>query len=124
LYLSLIDNVVKSNKDLSEEEIEIELRKKLRMNGIVLADVSVIKMMDTKLQSGSSDIVPAYITSDGALSDKKSNAIKKEEFNNLQKQVKQIVKEISKEILKGKIDIKPHDEKVCSYCKYKTICMN
>lgn len=127
LYLGLIDNVVKSNRNLSEEEIEIELRKKLRMNGLILADVSVIKMMDIKLTNGSSDIVPVYITNDGEISEKKSSVISENEFSELQKQVKYIVKEISKEILKGKIDIKPYNKKrqnACEYCKYRSICMN
>lgn len=127
LYLGLIDNIVKSDKNLSEEEIEKELRKKFKMQGLVLADVSVVKMMDNKLQTGSSDIIPAYIGKDGSLSEKKSSIIKKEEFKSLQKQVKDIIKEISKEILKGKIDIKPYsynNKTGCDYCKYNAICMH
>jgi len=127
LYLGLIDNVVKSNRNLSEEEIEKELRKKLKMTGLVLADVSVVKLMDTKLDSGSSDIIPVYINNEGEISEKKSSTINKEGFDELQKQVREVVKEISKEILKGKIDIKPYNKKkynACEYCKYKSICMS
>ena len=96
------------------------------MKGLILADVSVIKMMDNKLQTGSSDIVPVYINKDGTISEKKSSVISRDDFNKLQVKVKEIIKEISKEILKGKIDIKPYyynGKTGCDYCKYKTICM-
>ena len=126
LYMGLIDNVVKNAKNMTEEEIENKIRNNFKMKGLILADISVIKMMDNKLQTGSSDIIPVYISKDGELSEKKSSIITKENFENLQKQVKEIIKEISMEILKGKIDIKPYNynkKTGCDYCKYKTICM-
>lgn len=126
LYLGLIDNVVKNAKNLSEEEIEKKIRNNFKMKGLILADISVVKMMDNKLQTGASDIIPAYIGKDGTLSEKKSSVISKENFDKLQIQVKETIKEISREILKGKIDIKPYNynkKTGCDYCKYKTICM-
>lgn len=126
LYMGLIDNVVKNAKNLSEEEIENKLRSNFKMEGLILADVSVIKLMDNKLQSGFSDIIPVYLTQGGEISEKFSKVISKENFQKLQLQVKNIIKEISKEILKGKIDIKPYsynNSTGCDYCKYKTICM-
>lgn len=126
LYLGLVDNIIKSDKNLSEEEIEEKIKKSFRMKGLILADVTVVKMMDNKFQTGMSDIIPAYIGKDGELSEKKSSIIGKEDFKNLQNKVKNIIKEISKEILRGRIDIKPYNYKKntgCDYCKYKTICM-
>lgn len=125
LYMGLIDNVVKDAKNLSEEEIEAKIRNNFKMEGLILADVSVVKLMDNKLQTGASDIIPVYITKDGELSEKKSSVIKKEDFIELQKKVKDIIKQISKEILRGRIEIKPYYYKKktgCDYCKYKTIC--
>lgn len=126
LYMGLIDNVVKNAKNMTEEEIESKIRNNFKMKGLILADISVAKLMDNKLQTGSSDIIPVYISKDGTLSEKKSSIISKENFDNLQFQVKEIIKEISREILKGKIDIKPYNynkKTGCDYCKYKTICM-
>ena len=126
LYMGLIDNVVKNAKNLTEEQIESKIRANFKMKGLLLADVSVIKMMDNKLSTGASDIVPIYITKDGEISEKKSSVISKEDFKGLQIKVKEIIKEIAKEILTGKIDIKPYNYKKktgCDYCKYKTICM-
>ena len=126
LYMGLIDNIVKNAKNLTEEEIENKIRNNFKMKGLILADVSVIKMMDNKLETGSSDIIPVYISKDGTISEKKSSTIDKEKFENLQLEVKNIIKEISREILEGKIDIKPYNYKRktgCDYCKYKSICM-
>ena len=126
LYLGLIDNIIKSKKNLSEEEIEKEIKKGFKMQGLILADVNVVKMMDNKLDLGYSDIVPAYITKDGELSPKSSSIASKEEFEALQNEVKRTIKQISKEILTGNIDIKPYNynqKTGCDYCKYKSICM-
>lgn len=126
LYMGLIDNVVKNAKNMTEEEIENKIRNNFKMKGLILADISVVKLMDNKLQTGASDIIPVYISKDGELSDKKSSIISKENFDGLMVQVKDTIKEISKEILKGKIEIKPYSynkKTGCDYCKYKTICM-
>lgn len=126
LYLGLIDSVKKAARNMSDEEIENDLRKSYKMQGLILADVKVIHSMDTKLETGSSDIIPVYIGKTGEISSSKSSVATKEEFENLQKKVKETIKEISKEILKGKIDIKPYKYQKktgCDYCKYRTICM-
>jgi len=120
-----VDKIIKGKKNLAEEEIAKEIKKGFKMQGLILADVNVVKMMDNKLEQGYSDIVPAYIGKDGTLSSKSSVATK-EEFEALQKQIRKTIKQISKEILQGNIDIKPYyyqKKTGCDYCKYKSICM-
>lgn len=126
LYLGMIDNIVKASKNLTEEEIEREIRKGFRMQGFVLADVNVIKAMDNTIGDGeNSSIIPVSLTKDGQISNYKSNSLNEEEFKNLQKAVKKAIKNISEEILKGNVDIKPYNyekQTGCDFCKYKTIC--
>lgn len=126
LYLGLIDNIVKSVKNISEDDIEREIRKAFKMQGYVLADVNVIKTMDKTLENSStSDIIPVSFTKDGDIMSSRSSTLTKKEFQNLQKTVKKTIKEIGKQILEGRIDIKPYNyEKKtgCDFCKYKTIC--
>lgn len=125
LYLGLVDQIVKAKKNLLDEEIEKEIRKGFKMQGLLLADVKVVKMMDNKLEQGYSDLVPAYVGKDGTLSTKSSVA-SKEEFEALQKTVKKTIREISTQILEGNIDIKPYyyqKKTGCDYCKYHSICM-
>lgn len=50
LYFNLIEPMIKVNQNMSEEMLEEEIRKKFKMNGLVLADVKVVKMMDHTLE--------------------------------------------------------------------------
>lgn len=126
-YFNLIDPIVKASKNLTEEQIQEELKKQFRMNGMILADINVIKMMDKKLEKGASNIVPVTFDKDGNIMQSRSNVITKEQFTLLQSKVKKIIKQISKEILEGNIEIKPtynksKKEEACKYCEYKSIC--
>ena len=127
LYFSLIDPVIKSDRNKTDEEIKEELRKKFRMNGMVLADINIIKSMDKTLEKGASNNIPIYLDKDGNISNSKSNVVTKEQFSNMQKTAEKIIKQIAKEILEGNIDIKPAYYKknkidVCKFCEYKSIC--
>ena len=126
LYFNLINPIIKENKNVDEEKLEEEIRKQFKMKGLILANVDIVKKMDKTLDSGSSNIIPAYIDKEGNLS-KKSNAITKSGFENLQKYMNKILKQISEEILTGNISIKPYykikqGKTPCEYCKYKSIC--
>ena len=126
MYFNLIEPMVKEKKNLTDEEIEQKIRSQFKMKGLILADVKVVRMMDNRLQTGTSDIVQAEISSKGdKLSERGGNPITEEDFNNLQNQVRKTIREISNEILKGKIDIKPFKngkKTACEYCQYKSIC--
>ena len=123
LYFGLLEQMVKSDKKLSEEEIENEIRKNFKMKGLIVADVNIIKLHDTTLKSGTSNIVPAGLTVTGEINKKYTSGISKDEFKKLQDDIFVIIKDIAKEILQGKIDIKPYKKKdVCKYCSYKAIC--
>lgn len=125
LYFSLLEQMVKSDKKISEEEIEEEIRKNFKMKGLILADVKVIKLHDKNLTQGTSKLIPATLTKNGEISESKTSGVNKEEFKILQDYIYKTIKEISKEILKGNIDLKPYNKKgntPCDYCKYKTIC--
>lgn len=126
LYFNLIDPKIKLSGKISEEKLEEELRKQFKMKGLILADVNIVKMMDKKLEKGNSNIIPAFIDKDGNLSNRQST-ITKTEFENLQNYTNKIIKQISKEIFSGSIDIKPYynikqGRTPCDYCKYKSIC--
>lgn len=128
LYFNLIEPVIKAkNKYLTEEQLEQEIRSNFKMNGLILGDVEVIKMMDNNLTTGNSNIVPAYIDKDGNLSKNKPSIIEKDEFNLLQNKVEKVIKQISEEILSGEITQKPiylykSKRTACEFCSYKAIC--
>ena len=124
-YFSLLEQMVKAKKRISEEEIEEMIQKNFRMKGLIVADVKIIQMNDHTLKSGSSKLVPAALTTAGGINEKWTNGVKQEEFKILQDYIYQTIKEISKEILSGTIDLNPYNKKgktPCQYCKYKAIC--
>lgn len=126
LYFNLLDTIIKADKNLSDEEIRKQLNKKFKMRGLVVADVDIVKMMDQKLQPSTySESIPVYLDRNGEISKGKSSVLDKEKFENLQKYTKHIIKEITNEIFKGKINIEPYymnKKTACEYCEYKTIC--
>ena len=124
-YFSLLEQMVKAEKKMTEQEIEDMIRKNFRMKGLIIADVKIIRMNDKELKSGSSKLVPAAITSSGTVNEKWTSGVSKEDFKVLQDYIYKTIKDISKEIFSGKIDLKPYYKKgktPCSYCEYKSIC--
>ena len=124
-YFSLLEQMVKAEKKLTDEEIEDMIRKNFKMKGLIIADIKIIKMNDNTLKSGSSKIVPAALTASGEINEKWTNGVKSEEFKVLQEYIYKTIKDISKEILSGNIDVKPYYKKgktPCEYCEYKAIC--
>ena len=126
LYLGMIDKLVDASSAASNEEIEKLIKKNYQMKGIVVSDINVIYAMDKNLIDGTSEIIPVSINKSGEINNKKSSVLSKDEFYALQKKIKSIINQISKEIMSGKIEIKPYkysNQTGCDYCKYHTICM-
>ena len=127
LYYSLIDPILKTDKKINKEQIEEEMKKKFKMNGLILADVNVVKMMDKTLEKGSSNVIPVYLDKEGNISKSKSSSVTKEQFEDLRKYTNNLIKQIAKEMLSGDIKIEPYYQKKnkktpCDYCDYKEIC--
>ena len=126
LYFGLIEQMIKADKKITEQEIDNKLRENFKMKGLILADVKVIEMQDNNLKNGgTSKIIPAGITSKGEINKRSTSGVNSEEFKILQKYIIKTIKEISKEILKGRIELKPYNKKgktPCEYCSYKSIC--
>ena len=51
--------------------------------------------MDKTLDKGTSNIVPVYIDKEGNISKNRSSTVTKEQFSNLQKTIRKIIKQIS-----------------------------
>ena len=124
-YFSLLEQMVKADKKISDEEIEELIRKNFKMKGLIVADVKIIKMNDNTLTTGTSKIVPAAISKSGEVIEKWTNGVKQEDFEILQKYIYKTIKDISSEIFSGNIDLKPYNKDgktPCEYCEYKSIC--
>ncbi len=122
LYFRVDDPMIKGTGSSSPEEIETAIMKKLKMKGLLLADVQLIKYMDNTIE-GNSIIIPARINKGDVLG--RSSAATIEQFTVLRSFVKQILKDMCSELMKGNVPISPYKKKKltsCSYCNYSSVC--
>lgn len=123
LYFKIDDPIIRGNAKMTEEEIEKAIMKKLRMKGLLLADVKLIREMDNSID-GTSVIIPASITKSNDLK-KDSSAATIEQFKLLRKYVRKLLKDLCDEIMKGNVFIKPYkkkDKTSCDYCNFMPVC--
>lgn len=122
LYFKIDDPIITSNSITTAEEIEIAIMKKLKMKGLLLADVQLIKHMDNTIE-GNSRIIPARINKGDVLG--KSSTASLDQFLVLRTYVRKLLKEMCSEIMKGNVPIKPYKKKKvtsCQYCSYSSVC--
>lgn len=123
LYNRIADPMVEGRADISQEEINEEILKALNTKGIVNGDEVVLNSLDTT-HSTKSDVIPVEYKKDGNLSSK-SSVLQGEELTVLSDYVNQIIGEIGKDIVAGKIAINPYEHKTndaCTYCGYQGVC--
>jgi ATP-dependent helicase/nuclease subunit B len=124
LYFKVEDPMISSGGELTEKEIEDKILKELKLRGLILKDLKIIKEMDKELQNGYSAIIPAQIVKGTEIGENTSGATV-EQFELLRQYVRKIVIDLCEEMLNGNISIKPYKKKKntpCSYCNFAAIC--
>ncbi|RNC29814.1 MAG: ATP-dependent helicase/deoxyribonuclease subunit B [Candidatus Dichloromethanomonas elyunquensis] len=122
LYFRIDDPVIRGNRKLDKEEIERAIMKELRMKGLLLADVRLIKEMDNTID-GPSLIIPARVNKGDVLG--RSSAATLEQFSILRTYVRKLLMDLCDEIMRGNVSIKPYKKKKmtsCTYCGYSAVC--
>lgn len=123
-YFHLHNPIVESNQAMTLEGIEEEIHKKFKMDGLVLEDPNIIRLMDNTLKSGSSHIISAGLKTDGTLR-ADSKAASREDFHKLRNHVRSLYKKSGNAILSGYVEISPYqlaDKTPCQFCLYKPVC--
>ncbi|WHY87697.1 helicase-exonuclease AddAB subunit AddB [Neobacillus novalis] len=124
LYFHVHNPFINASKMLTNDEIENEMMKKFKMNGLILSDQNVIQLMDQSLESGDSHIIAAGIKKDGNLS-KKSKVASMDEFADLRHYVRNLYQKTGNAIIEGQVGITPYklkDKTPCKFCAYKSVC--
>lgn len=123
-YFKLDDPMIESNLN-DIENIEKEIMKKLKMDGLIAKDINIARAMDKGLEEeGNSSIIPVILKKDGDFG-KYSSVLDEEEIHYLIKHVRNLIIEIAGEILRGNIKIEPckvEDKTPCQYCQFSSIC--
>ncbi len=123
-----IDDPIVAKSDQVEEDIY----RSLRMNGLVNGDSKVVALMDTKLEgpdntlrpSAKSEIIPIETNKEGGLA-KRSQAASKKQIKALVDYVNQKLVEDSRQILSGDTRLNPYrsdKQTACAYCEYRSAC--
>lgn len=123
-YFRVDDPIISGESELSDEIVEKKILKELKLRGLLLKDIKVIKEMDRELDNGYSLIIPAQIIKGNEIGDKTSGATL-EQFELLRKYVRKVVIALCEDMLNGNISIIPYKKKKntpCEYCKFAAIC--
>ncbi|MBB6217672.1 ATP-dependent helicase/nuclease subunit B [Anaerosolibacter carboniphilus] len=121
-YFRIDDPLVKTDEKIAET-IEKEIRRRLKLKGLALRDVRIVRELDREID-GHSDIIPVAVSKNGEFY-KNSSAIDGEAFTALIGHVRGLVKEITYEMMKGNVRIAPsknNKQVACEFCSYKGIC--
>lgn len=123
-----IDDPIVAKSDQSQEEIY----KRLKMNGLVNADKSVIALMDKRLEgpdgtlspSAKSDIIPIETNKEGELN-KRSQVADSRQMKAMLNYVRDKLAGDSSHILAGDTKLNPYrtgEQTACDYCEFKSAC--
>jgi ATP-dependent helicase/nuclease subunit B len=121
-YFKIDDPLIRT-EEMVLDAIQLELRKKFKMKGLVLKDAKIVRRLDKNF-SGYSEIIPAGISKDGVFY-KNSSALEENYFSALLRHVKELIRDSASRMLSGNIKIEPvknGKNTACDFCAYGTIC--
>ena len=123
LYYHVNDPMIKSEEELSPEQVNDQLLKELRMNGLVNDSEEVIGLLDGSFAT-KSPIIPVERKSDGSLS-APSSVVNRQDYEVISNYVNQKMHQFGTEILQGNIEVNPCEQgntESCTYCTFREIC--
>lgn len=122
-YFRIDDPLVDSTSAI-KENVEKEIAKKFKLQGLVLADVNLAANLDQNLLNGSSDVIPVGLKRDGDFT-KNSSIVNTQDLQALLAHVQGLMTMIGREINSGQVRIAPMkigNHTACRFCSYQGIC--
>ncbi|HEX6593624.1 MAG TPA: helicase-exonuclease AddAB subunit AddB [Bacillota bacterium] len=124
LYFHVHNPMISEKQMMSDEALEKRIFKEYKMKGLLLEEERVIKLMDTSLDYGTSDIIPAGVKKNGGLN-KSSKVANHDMFDLLRSHMHHLVKRAGIHMTTGDIQINPFQYKnrnACTYCSFQSVC--
>lgn len=124
LYFHVHNPMISGNQLLQDTEIEDEIFKKFKMKGLLVEDEDIVKMMDTSLDSGMSQVVPAGLKKGGGFR-KGSHTAEQMVFQQLQGYIRDIMKRAGESITNGDVNLNPYQKNqqvACTHCSFRSVC--
>jgi len=124
LYFHVHNPFISASHKMKDEEIEKEIFKQYKMQGLLLSDEEVVKSMDTALQSGHSQIVPAGLKTSGGFYSN-SKVADEEVFDKLKNHIHQLMQMAGIDMTQGGVHLNPYQHKqqvACTFCPFLSVC--
>lgn len=124
LYFHVHHAMLSESERLSDEQIVEEIFKRYKMSGLVTSNQEIVKLMDTSLESGRSNIVPIGFKKDGSFY-AGSKVANDDTFKLLQEHMYHLMRRAGIQITSGEIELNPYENKegnACTFCSFKSIC--
>ncbi|MDR0292633.1 MAG: PD-(D/E)XK nuclease family protein [Oscillospiraceae bacterium] len=120
LYVSSREVTVRSDRPLTREEAEAS--PVFRHSGLLLGDPELLEAMDDRVRRDGG-VLPVSFNRDGSFS-KRASVASPEEMDALQTQVGRLVRDMAREVARGRVDAAPLDlrEAPCGRCDYRAAC--
>ena len=122
-YYNIQDPLVDKKEPMTAEEIEQQILRQLRMNGLVNSELDVIRHMDRDIET-QSDVIPVSLKA-GLIQESRSSVASSKRFGQLKSYVNQKLQAAGQEILKGGASLAPYKQgtrTACDYCPYHAVC--
>ncbi|MDO4295208.1 MAG: helicase-exonuclease AddAB subunit AddB [bacterium] len=124
-YYNIADPMIEASAGeyWGDEQIEGEILKALRMNGLVNSQPEVIRHLDATIRE-ESEVIPVVLKN-GAIQESRSSVADGERFALLRRFAREKLKSMGQEILEGKNEARPTRQGVqtaCDYCPYHAVC--
>ncbi|MCH5297302.1 MAG: PD-(D/E)XK nuclease family protein [Ruminococcus sp.] len=124
LYMPATVPLISADNTMTDDKIDTKLNAELRMNGLLLNDITVIKGMD---RTEKAKYIPVKIKAD--MPDSKTSLASLEEFGKVFNKLDLIVAQMGADLYSGNIIASPIKDKkaanaydACTYCPYDSVC--
>ncbi|MDQ0429039.1 ATP-dependent helicase/nuclease subunit B [Planomicrobium stackebrandtii] len=124
LYFHMHNPMLKLTKLMTAEELEEEMAKSFKMNGLVVEDPEVIQAMDDGIE-GYSNVIPVRLNKSGTVSASQSKTVVKEDMQAIRRFVRGKHQHAGNGILEGNTSITPYkvkEDTPCQFCSYRSVC--
>ena len=122
-YYNIQDPLVEKKEAMTPEEIEQQILRQLRMNGLVNRELEVIRHLDREIET-QSDVIPVALKA-GLIQESRSSVASGKRFEQLKSYVNRKLRTAGGDILEGDTSLKPYKQSArtaCDYCPYHAVC--
>ncbi len=122
-YYHIQDPMVEKKEPMTPKEVEEQIKKQLKMDGLVNSDLEVIRRLDREIE-GESDVIPVALKA-GMIQEARSSVASGKRFQYLREYVRSRCRKAGQEILEGNIGMEPMKQgnrTGCDYCPYHAVC--